>query len=110
MKEINIADSPTFFVMQIRETLRTVLDPELNINIIDLGLVYDIEVELVQKLIGITMTLSSRYCPMGEAILQSVRNCLEQHYSGFEIAVHLTWEPQWSYESISEEGLKQLRG
>lgn len=108
MKEFDITNPSSFLEMEIRESLRKVLDPELNINIVDLGLVYDIDVSDVNMLIVIKMTLSSKFCPMGDAILQSVKNHLEYSYGNYAIQVDLVWEPQWNYDSISEEGLKQL--
>ena len=110
MEDINITDSSSFLKINIIETLRTVPDPELNVNIIDLGLVYGVEVNEQEKMIRITMTLSSKHCPMGEAILSSVENALNEGYAGYKISVVLTWEPEWNYDKISEEGLRKLRG
>jgi len=110
MNEFDITDSSAFFKVQVQETLRTVMDPELRINIIDLGLVYAIDVNEEEKQITVTMTLSSQHCPMGDAILQSVAHCLKDHYAQYQSEVELTWEPQWSYKNVSEEGLRQLRG
>jgi metal-sulfur cluster biosynthetic enzyme len=110
MKKFDITNAESILERQIQELLKTVLDPELHINIIDLGLVYDIAVSEPARLITITMTLSSRYCPMGDAILHSVKNCLEHSYDSYQVEVQLTWEPQWGYDRISEEGLRQLRG
>ncbi|WP_158280749.1 metal-sulfur cluster assembly factor [Pararcticibacter amylolyticus] len=110
MNSFNITDSSTFTRMNVMETLRTIPDPELNVNIIDLGLVYNVEVKEPEKEIIITMTLSSKHCPMGEAILQSVKNGVKHNFEDFSVEVNLTWEPQWGYDNITEEGLKQLRG
>ncbi|MDF3078839.1 MAG: metal-sulfur cluster assembly factor [Sphingobacteriaceae bacterium] len=108
MKDFDINNPDVFLQIEIQENLRTVIDPELHVNIIDLGLVYEIEASQDNKHIAVLMTMSSRYCPMSEAILNSVRNCLEENYRGYSVEVNLTWEPPWSYELISEEGLKQL--
>jgi metal-sulfur cluster biosynthetic enzyme len=94
--------------MEIVENLRSVIDPELDLNIIDLGLVYEVGVDELNLEIKVIVTLSSKFCPMGDAILQSVKNCLEHHYPNYTICVQLTWEPQWNYEMISEEGRRQL--
>lgn len=90
------------------QTLRLVIDPELHINIIDLGLVYGIEIDGIQKLAKITMTLSSSYCPMGESIVSAVKNCIESHYAGYTANVDLVWEPVWSYDAITDEGKRLL--
>ena len=110
MTSFNITDPTSFLKLEIVEALRTVIDPELNVNLIDLGLIYEIEVDDQAKTITVTMTLSSSHCPMGDAIMNSVKNCLEHNFKNYTAEIVLTWTPQWNYERISEEGLKQLRG
>lgn len=104
----DITDKSAFMRAGAFETLRDVLDPELHINIIDLGLVYDIKIDDDQKLIGVTMTLSSSYCPVGESILNAVKNCLEKRYQDYVVTAHLVWEPAWSYDNITDEGKRLL--
>lgn len=94
----------------IVETLRTVIDPELRINIIDMGLVYDISINRKQMQINVSMTLSSKFCPVGESIIASAQNALERCFDGFKIVVTLSWEPEWNYKFISGKGLDILRG
>ncbi len=108
MESFDITDHLSFMKAEIVETLRLVMDPELHINIIDLGLVYKVEVDEPGKQIKVDMTLSSSYCPMGESIVSAVKNCIEGHYTGFTVNVELVWEPVWSYDSITEEGKKLL--
>ncbi|HCN85077.1 MAG TPA: FeS assembly SUF system protein SufT [Sphingobacteriaceae bacterium] len=92
----------------IIETLRLVIDPELEINIIDMGLVYSIDINEEEKKIEVDMTLSSPGCPMGAAIVGSVENCLKHYYNQYKPVINLVWEPAWSYERISEEGKRLL--
>jgi len=92
------------------EALKTVIDPELHVNIVDLGLVYEIKVDDVNTAIVIEMTLSSRNCPMSESILSAVKNCMERTFPEYTTQVNLVWDPEWGYESISEAGIKKLRG
>src|SRR5690606_26333822 len=89
------------------ELLYQVLDPELMINIVDLGLVYNIEFSLDKK-ITVTMTLTSHACPLGEAIEQGVKNTLSKDFSGYAVDVHIVWEPQWTFEEISPMGREKL--
>lgn len=110
MANFNITDPATFLREAMMETLRLVIDPELHINIIDLGLVYGLEVDSLNHQVKVSMTLSSPYCPMGESILSAVKNCLEAHYAGYVAEVNLIWEPVWSYDNISEEGKRLLAG
>lgn len=108
MEHFDISDKQSFLKMEILETLRLVLDPELEINIIDLGLVYDVKVDDQTKTILIEMTLSSPNCPMGGTIVAAVENCLEYHYPYYKPCVKLVWEPLWSFEQITEEGKRLL--
>ena len=108
MIHFDITDPSSFFKLQIIEVLRKVLDPELGINIVDMGLVYAVKIDEGRKQILIDMTLSSAYCPMGDSILRTVGNSLEEAFPGYEALVTLVWEPIWSYDNITEEGRKLL--
>lgn len=108
MTELDITDKHAFLKAAICETLRLVPDPELGINIIDMGLVYSIEVNKESNQITIQMTLSSPHCPMGAAIVGAVENCMQHHYQKYATVINLVWEPQWTYEAISEEGKRLL--
>ncbi|WP_407430750.1 metal-sulfur cluster assembly factor [Arcticibacter sp.] len=108
MKEFSITNKSAFRALQITESLRTVLDPELQINVVDMGLIYHIDARPESGIISVQMTLSSSHCPMGKAILKSVQNRIEADFPGAQVDVQLVWEPQWTYENITPEGLKQL--
>jgi len=85
----------------VRAALRTVTDPELGINIVDLGLVYDIEVEEASA--RVTMTLTSPGCPAGGQILSGAKAAAES-VDGIEAAtVSLVWKPFWTPERIDEK-------
>lgn len=87
--------------------LRNVIDPELGVNIVDLGLVYDVRYKDGGMIV--IMTLSSPSCPLGEVIFMQVVEVLEQHYPDWSIKVDLVWQPEWNPKMISSEG-KQLLG
>lgn len=108
MIDFDITDQLSFIKLEIIETLRLVIDPELHINIIDLGLVYGVKVDESEKRIIIEMTLSSRHCPLSESIVSAVKNSIEHHFTSFKAEVNLVWEPVWSYDSITEEGKNLL--
>ena len=110
MMDFDIHDEFSVLKLQIIEALRQVIDPELQINIIDLGLVYAVNVDGPESLITVDMTLSSKYCPMGESILSAVKNCLEHNFKDYKAQVELVWEPVWSFDKISEEGKRLLSG
>jgi len=95
---------------EIAERLKTVVDPEVAVNIVDLGLVYEIEHNEEEKSIRVVMTLSTRGCPLGDTIMQNVEVVLEANYPGYKIDVELVWEPMWSPEMITEAGRQAIEG
>ncbi|MHB1179332.1 MAG: metal-sulfur cluster assembly factor [Daejeonella sp.] len=109
MTQHDITGKETTVRTKVIKALRLVIDPELGINIIDMGLVYSVEVDEEKKSIELDMTLSSPACPMGTSIVNAVENCLALYFDQYTANVNLVWEPAWSYERITEEG-KQLLG
>lgn len=96
---------------QIRELLSQVYDPELGINIVDLGLVYDILIKQAgvgEDQIFIKMTLTTPGCPMHDTIVGGVRRVLRDHDID-QVKVDLVWEPRWSPEMISAQA-KEILG
>jgi metal-sulfur cluster biosynthetic enzyme len=83
----------------VRKALRAVKDPELNLNIIDLGLVYDIEVG-EEGDIQVKMTLTSPGCPAGAEILQGVKEVASDLEGARSVDVELVWEPYWTPERM----------
>jgi len=92
---------------KVVDALYQVLDPELMVNIIDLGLVYAVDFAIDGKIL-IKMTLTSQGCPLGEAIGQGVKNALSDDFPNHNITVDFVWEPQWNFEEISAAGREQL--
>jgi metal-sulfur cluster biosynthetic enzyme len=95
---------------EIAELLKTVIDPEVAVNIVDLGLIYEIDYNEEEKSIRVIMTLSTRGCPLGDTIMQNVEVVLESNYPGHKIDVELVWEPMWSPEMITEAGRQAIEG
>lgn len=93
---------------QVREHLEGVYDPELNISIIDLGLVYDVTLKDPTK-VHIKMTLTTMGCPLYETIEQDVRTHLKPlGVTDEDITLELTFDPPWSMERMSERGKAML--
>lgn len=89
----------------IMEVLKECYDPEIPLNIVDLGLIYDVVVE--PGTINVRMSLTAPGCPSSQEISQEVRAKLEE--AGFPSPkVELVWDPPWSAHRISEDGKKQL--
>ncbi len=91
----------------IFELLKSVMDPEIELNIVDLGLIYNLEVEDNKK-VNIEMTLSTPACPLGDAIVINVKETIKQHYPDYEVNVNLVFDPPWNPSLISEEGKAKL--
>jgi metal-sulfur cluster biosynthetic enzyme len=89
---------PALTADQVKLALRRVKDPELNLNIIDLGLVYDIRVE--GRDVAVDMSLTSPGCPSGPEIMGDVERQLRAMPGVGEVAVNLVWSPMWSPERI----------
>lgn len=88
--------------------LQNVIDPEIGLNVADLGLIYQIDFDEPNRRISTTMTLTTQFCPMGESIVDGVTQALQQTFPDDTIQVDLTFDPPWSYNLISEEGRKFL--
>lgn len=93
-------------IEQIREHLKQVFDPELGVNIVDLGLVYDIECS--EGDVSIRMTLTTPGCPMHDTIVGGVHRALEGELGINHVNVDVVWEPRWTPEHMSETAKEQL--
>jgi len=93
------------------EALKTVFDPEIPVNIVDLGLIYTLEIkELGEQRYGVEakMTLTAPGCGMGPAIAEDARARLAAVPGVSEAKVEIVWDPPWSQDRMSEEGKMQL--
>lgn len=90
--------------------LKEVIDPELMINIVDLGLVYNVEINTQTKTIIVSHTLTTPGCPMGDVIQRSIEQNLREHLPDFVVIIQLVWTPAWSVDLISEAGHYALNG
>lgn len=94
---------------EVLDVIRTVIDPEVNINIVDLGLIYDVKVNEEEKSIHVNLTLSARGCPVGDTILNQVKIVIQNTFSEYKkVDVELVWEPQWTPDMITEVGRAML--
>ncbi len=88
--------------------LRKCYDPEIPINIYDLGLVYNIDLDEAQGRIGVKMTLTAPGCPASAYIHQDVKRKLEALPGVKEATVQIVWDPPWTPEKMSESAKKQF--
>jgi metal-sulfur cluster biosynthetic enzyme len=83
----------------VRKALRAVKDPELNLNIIDIGLVYDVEVPDPGR-VQVKMTLTSPGCPAGTEIIDDVKRVLTDMEGVESVDVELVWDPYWTPDKM----------
>lgn len=93
----------------VREIIRkTVFDPEIGLNIVDLGLVYDIKVP-DGKSVEVKMTLTSPGCPVGPQLIGGVQTYVHRAYPELDaINVHVVWTPLWNPDMMTQEAKDQL--
>ena len=91
----------------IYEALRNVYDPELGVNVVDLGLIYDVDVNEEGHL-TITMTLTTPGCPMHESIGEGVGVALQDVPGVTSGEIRLVWDPPWDPSRMTEEGRRML--
>lgn len=92
------------------DVLHEVIDPEIGLNIVDLGLIYQIDFDRDEKIIYLKMTLTTQFCPMGESIQDGVTNCLQYNFPEYNLDINLTFDPPWDMEKISPEGIDWMNG
>ena len=93
----------------IREALRSVVDPELGVNIVDLGLVYRIEVEGAH--VRVTMTMTSPACPLVDYLKELIDSAITQRIPAVaDVDIVVEWEPPWDPDMMSDEARRQLDG
>jgi metal-sulfur cluster biosynthetic enzyme len=92
----------------VRETLRTIIDPELGVNIVDLGLIYTIEIN--EGAVVVKMTLTSPACPLGAVIQAQVHQALIKLPWVKDPRVELVWTPRWDPRKMASEDARMELG
>ena len=97
---------------QVWDALRQCFDPEIPINIVDLGLIYDLRADGPDAdgghTVGVKMTLTAQGCGMGPVIAEDARKRIEELPSVSAASVEIVWDPPWNPQMISDAGRKQL--
>lgn len=88
--------------------LQHVVDPEIGLNIVDLGLVYQIDFDEANKVIFMRMTLTTQFCPMGDSIRSNAGRAMQNAFPEYSIDIELVFDPPWNSDRISEEGKQFL--
>lgn len=96
------------FSERVLGALENVIDPELGIDIVNLGLIYGVDMDETTGVCTVTMTLTIAGCPLSDYL----NDAIEQEVSGFdevnEVKINLVWEPAWSIEKMSREARIEL--
>jgi FeS assembly SUF system protein len=92
---------------EVRESLRQIVDPEIGINIVDLGLIYETSID-DQGLVAITMTLTSPGCPLSGYIGTAVESAVTDLEGVKDVDVDIVWSPPWNPSMMSEDAKLEL--
>jgi metal-sulfur cluster biosynthetic enzyme len=90
----------------VLEAMKDVVDPELGINVVDLGLVYGVDIS-DDRVVTLDMTLTSAACPLTDVIEDQAHSALESFVK--DVKINWVWLPPWGPDKITEEGREQLR-
>ena len=93
---------------RVIEVLKTVFDPEIPVNIYDLGLIYRVEFNEDNTELNVDMTLTAPNCPAADFIVEDVRQKLETITGIEKVEVNLVFEPEWDKDMMSEEAKMEL--
>ena len=96
---------------EIRENLKSVFDPEIPVNVVDLGLIYKVEIEDTEdrgRVAFVDLTLTAPGCGMGPVIAEDVKGKVIELHGIDDAEVEIVWDPPWTQDMISEEGKMEL--
>ncbi len=88
--------------------LRNLVDPELGINVVDLGLIYDVQIDTCGRELRVDMTLTTPGCPLSDHMVQGATTLLKDIPGFDQVDVRLVWDPPWTPDRMTEEGRRQM--
>ncbi|MBW0271947.1 metal-sulfur cluster biosynthetic enzyme [Nocardia sp. MH4] len=106
--EVELTPEQAEHLENLEEAMRDVVDPELGINVVDLGLVYGMSVD-DDNVATLDMTLTSAACPLTDVIEDQSRNALVRSGLVEDLKINWVWMPPWGPDKITEDGREQLR-
>ena len=95
---------------EILEALKPIIDPELGISVVDLGLVYDVEPDPETKTVHVQMTLTSPACPVGPQIMGAIHSTCLQLDDVDDVDIKLVWVPPWDPRTMATEDVRMMLG
>lgn len=94
---------------QVTEQLKTIIDPELNVNVVDLGLIYDIGIDKDKGEVEVTMTLTTPGCPLSFVFEEWIPAAVKKLEGVKDVHMNLVWEPPWDPDKMTDDA-KELMG
>lgn len=94
---------------QIREAMKQVDDPELGINVVDLGLLYEVRIDEATGKVELDMTLTSMGCPLTDQIIADVRKYVEPMDGVTSVDVNWVWDPPWGPDKMTDDGKLMMK-
>ena len=88
------------------DAVKEIIDPEVGINIVDMGLIYGVDIE--DEIVNITMTLTSPGCPAGGQLINGTQHVTQQLDGVDEVNINVVWTPRWTPEMMTEEAKDEL--
>jgi metal-sulfur cluster biosynthetic enzyme len=101
------ATGTTVTIEEVTEAMKDVVDPELGINVVDLGMVYDVHLDDTTKDVVLDMTLTSAACPLTDVIQDQTNQALEGLVN--DVTINWVWMPPWGPDKITDDGREMLR-
>jgi hypothetical protein len=93
----------------IREAMKQVDDPELGINVVDLGLLYEVRVDDATGKVDLDMTLTSMGCPLTDQIIADVRKFVEPLDGVTSVDINWVWDPPWGPDKMTDDGKLMMK-
>lgn len=90
----------------VLEKIKEIIDPDMGINIVDMGLIYEVDID--DTTVDIKMTLTSPGCPAGGQIINGAQHVTQQLDGVEEVNIEVVWNPRWTSELMSEEAKDEL--
>ncbi|MBI1976007.1 MAG: DUF59 domain-containing protein [Candidatus Omnitrophica bacterium] len=93
---------------EVIEVIKQCYDPEIPVNVYDLGLIYNIQIDDAKEAVQVTMSLTTQGCPSAQQIPSQIEEMVRTHLNVKEVKVTVVWDPPWTPERITPEGKKRL--
>ena len=101
---MNVITNHTINATIALAALEEVVDPEIGLNVVDLGLIRQLDFDEPGKGIFVSMTLTTQFCPMGETLTGAVKRVIGRTFGDREVKVEPSFDPPWTADCISEQG------